>query len=229
MIISHKHKFIFVKTPKTAGTSVEIALSKYCGPEDVLSCLIRKDENMRRELGYPGAQNFRLPLYRYTAGDTVRCLRKRKALHFFNHARALFIRNHVDAETWDNYYKFSFERNPWDKLISMYYWIHKEDPRPSILEYVKSTEFKNFRTRSWNMYTDDSKVIVDKVFRYDQIPQALAEIQQKIGLDELPILPLTKNTQRKDKRPYREILSEECREIVTDLFDQEIDLLGFQW
>lgn len=62
-----------------------------------------------------------------------------------------------------------------------------------------------------------------------KIPQALAEIQQKIGLDELPILPLTKNTQRKDKRTYREILSEECREIVTDLFDQEIDLFGFQW
>jgi hypothetical protein len=62
-----------------------------------------------------------------------------------------------------------------------------------------------------------------------KIPQALAEIQQKIGLDALPILPLTKNTQRKDTRPYREILSEECREIVTDFFDQEIDLLGFQW
>jgi hypothetical protein len=62
-----------------------------------------------------------------------------------------------------------------------------------------------------------------------KIPQALAEIQQKIGLDALPILPLTKNTQRKDKRTYREILSEECREIVTDFFDQEIDLLGFQW
>jgi hypothetical protein len=99
VIISHKHGFIFVKTPKTTGTSVEIALLKYCGPQDVLSCLIRKDENMRRELGYSGAQNFRLPLPRYTAGDTLRCLRKIKPLHFFNHARALFIRNHVDTET----------------------------------------------------------------------------------------------------------------------------------
>jgi enoyl-CoA hydratase len=36
MIISHKHKFIFIKTIRTAGTSIEIALSEKCGSEDEL-------------------------------------------------------------------------------------------------------------------------------------------------------------------------------------------------
>ncbi len=31
MIISHEHKFIFLKTKKTAGTSVELALTRLCG------------------------------------------------------------------------------------------------------------------------------------------------------------------------------------------------------
>ena len=37
MIISHKHKFIFVKTRKTAGTSVQEALERICGPDDIVT------------------------------------------------------------------------------------------------------------------------------------------------------------------------------------------------
>ena len=32
MILSHEHKFIFLRTKKTAGTSIELALSELCGP-----------------------------------------------------------------------------------------------------------------------------------------------------------------------------------------------------
>ena len=36
MIISHKYKFIFIKTSKTAGSSIELYLSKYCGKNDII-------------------------------------------------------------------------------------------------------------------------------------------------------------------------------------------------
>jgi hypothetical protein len=39
MIISHKHKFIFIKPQKSAGTSVELLLSRICGPDDVITPL----------------------------------------------------------------------------------------------------------------------------------------------------------------------------------------------
>ena len=70
MIISHKHKFIFLKTVKTAGTSIEIALSKYCGPDDIITPASPEDEITRSELGYPGPQNCFSPIRKYLGSVT---------------------------------------------------------------------------------------------------------------------------------------------------------------
>jgi hypothetical protein len=47
MILSLEHKFIFLRTKKTAGTSIELALSDLCGPDDVITPLTREDEARR--------------------------------------------------------------------------------------------------------------------------------------------------------------------------------------
>ena len=44
------NEFIFIKTRKTAGTSIEIALSNFCKPEDIITCSLSKsEENDERE------------------------------------------------------------------------------------------------------------------------------------------------------------------------------------
>lgn len=57
MIISHKHRFIFIKTRKTAGTSIEISLSRYCGKDDVITPITPADEVLRGVFGM-AAQNY---------------------------------------------------------------------------------------------------------------------------------------------------------------------------
>ena len=59
MIVSHEHRFIFLKTRKTAGTSVEIALSGICGPDDIITPITPADEVLRADLR--GPQNFASP------------------------------------------------------------------------------------------------------------------------------------------------------------------------
>ena len=78
MIISHAHKFIFLKTNKTAGTSIEIALSKFCGPSDIITPISPEDEEMRRKLGYLGSQNYVLPISSYSVYDVYKWLIKQK-------------------------------------------------------------------------------------------------------------------------------------------------------
>ena len=56
-IINHKYKFIFIKTRKTAGTSLEIALSKFCDSGDIITIIKPEDEKIRKKLGYQGPSN----------------------------------------------------------------------------------------------------------------------------------------------------------------------------
>ncbi len=122
MIVSHRYRFIFIKTRKTAGTSVEIALSKYCGPDDIVTEIEAEDEALRRRLGYRGPQNHRKPLHRYGAHDWWRLVRaRRRAVRYWNHMGFRDVRRLVPAEVWNGYFKFCFERNPWSKALSFYH------------------------------------------------------------------------------------------------------------
>ncbi len=51
MIFSSQHKFIFIKGRKVAGTSIEIALSPHCGPQDIITPISPADELARLALG----------------------------------------------------------------------------------------------------------------------------------------------------------------------------------
>ncbi len=113
MIISHKYKFIFLKIAKTAGTSIEIALSKYCGADDIITPVSPEDEKTRRDLGYPGPQNYLSPIWDYGVRDVAkRLLKGGKKARFKNHISAKKVKAYIGEQVWNSYYKFCFERNP---------------------------------------------------------------------------------------------------------------------
>jgi len=228
MIVSHRHKFIFIKTAKTTGTSVEIALSKFCGPEDIITPISGKDETKRRELGYLGPQNLRIPLLRYSKSDLLHLMLKRKRVQYYNHASAAFIKRHIPAEAWTSYYKFCFERNPWDKAVSWYYWASRNGPRPSVSEFIDSGKMNRVRARGFGLYTINAEVVVDKVYRYEEIESAMADIADRLMLGEVPTLPLAKTGYRKDTQHYSSLLNEADRQKISQLFAPEIALFGYE-
>jgi len=125
MIISHRHRFIFIKTEKTAGTSIELSLAKACGPEDVITAVVHPaDRELRLSMGpgIRGQQNDVIPLRFLTPLDIARAVKAGRRPRFTNHMGAADIRRFVPRELWDGYYKFCVDRNPWDKAISSYYW-----------------------------------------------------------------------------------------------------------
>jgi hypothetical protein len=209
MIISHQHKFIFIKTKKTAGTSIEIALSKICGDADIITPISPEDENTRIALGYRGPQN-------YIINGTQL---------FYNHIPARHVRALVGSEVWDSYFKFCFERNPWDKVISWYFWEYQTEPRPSISEFIQSGHAG--LVGGFDLYTINGEIAVNRVCLYENMDREMVRIQNQLNLPDFPALPRAKSRFRSDKRHYRELLGAEDKIAIEKLFAREIDHFGF--
>jgi hypothetical protein len=228
LILSHDYKFIFIKTNKTAGTSVEIALSKFCGPNDIVTPISPEDEAQRTALGFTCAQNYELrqaPLARWA--DRLWGRANRKA--FFNHMSARQILERVPRQVWDEYFKFCVERNPWDRTVSAYFWANQKEPRQSILNWLKHGGHKILQRRGRDLYMIDGKIVVDRVIRYENLTEELELIRQTLGLPKPLELPYAKSHTRKDKRHYREILGEDERRIVERDFEHEIRTFGYRF
>ncbi|MEO1297640.1 MAG: sulfotransferase family 2 domain-containing protein [Cyanobacteria bacterium J06636_16] len=231
MIINHRYKFIFLKTIKTAGTSLEIALSEFCGPEDVITRINNADEAIRQQLGFKGPQNYTFQgVYGEATNRTLQLQNNagdQKA--FYNHAPAQFIRNHVSNCLWNNYFKFCFERNPFDKAISLYYFFIAEHPElpADITEHLRATSVDYLS--NWCRYTIEDKVAVDFVGRYETLSDDLETIRQRLGLPHPIRLPRAKGDFRKDRRHYSQVLPSDSRNWIATTCAKEMNHFGYAW
>ena len=124
MIASFRHRFIFLKTMKTAGTSFEMAIAGHCGPDDIVTPIDPGDEQQRMIDGVVQARNYSDPAseaaYRraIAAGPSELSERILQALprhRFTNHMSAAEVRALV-PDLWENSFKFTIERHPFEKV-----------------------------------------------------------------------------------------------------------------
>lgn len=225
MILSHKNRFIFLKTRKTAGTSIEISLSRYCDRRDVLTPLWPEDEALRRDLGLR-PQNYGPRLRDYSLRDLLRLLlkgRPKPGLRYYNHMTAREIRQLVGERTWASYYKFCFERDPWDKVLSQFHFDNQG--RPDFDDFVRHADLWS----DFDSYTIDGTVAVDFIGRYENLQGDLEAVCRRLGIPFDQWLPRAKGQYRQDRRPAVEVYTAEQAALVSERFARENELLGYRF
>jgi hypothetical protein len=207
-IISFKHNFIFVKTLKTAGTSIEIELSK---------CL-EDDE-----------QAIITPIYPSVQGHRPRNFEPEKfPLRFFNHMPALIIRRFIGEKTFNNMFKFCVEREPVAKCLSDFHmrrtlsahtgisWEQYCDERRFPIDLAKYTEFRS-----------GARVkIVDTILAYETLAKSLPQIADKLQLRGFKFEATAKSEYSKNRIVAYEEVTQSQRKIIYAYFAPSLAISG---
>ena len=230
MLLSHKHKFIYLKTRKTASSSTEISLSRYCdGPDDVVTPMGPDEEAIRRPLGVE-PKNYLEDRRNYGWYDVYKLVvRGREKQRFWGHMTAADARERIEPHVWNSYFKFTFDRNPWDKTVSNYFWRCTRDRKPMTLEQYFERYQGRFPQYNFQYYSIDGKVAVDYVGRFEELTDGMAHALAQVGIEFDGWLPKAKSHTRKDKRHYSELFDERQQQIIADHFRSEIELLGYEY
>lgn len=242
MILCHRYRFIFIKTRKTAGSSVEIGLSRACGPGDVVTPLSvqRGEEELRRREGGYGPEVPRKHLFEHRGVKEWRrlLLRGQRAPRFEAHSTAAEISRKTDPDTWRTYYRFTIERNPWDHAVSRYWWQKQrweEKGRtgfPSVSEYLAYLErHKPHWLSNWGHYAIGDRVAVDRVLFYETLSTDVESVRNHLRIREAIALPekRAKAGFRPDRASYRELLSDKDRDRIARICAREIEAFGYEF
>ena len=201
MIISHKHRFIYIKSNKTAGTSTEILLEKICGKDDIVTPI--------------------------TEGDSKTHTARNHENKFYNHMSLHSIKNNINADVFNSYFKFVNIRNPYDREVSGYYW--KTNPNEiSFKDYLIKRVYGNYS----KYYRIGGQPHIDGVVRYENLREDLNTLSKRFNwsLGDLE-LPQAKTTSRKNAKHihYTEYYDDETREIVEEKYAKDIEYFGYKF
>jgi hypothetical protein len=238
MIISHSRKFIFIKTLKTGGTSLEMALSKYCAPGDVLTPI--EEEAERRNIAGIGAQNYLTPASSYGLKKRLKMsLLRKPEWRFGEHTPAWLVRERAGQDVWDEYFTFTIVRDPVDRCVSRYYYTKKyfkDHGTSEVWDWSSFDQFLRYHpeliNENWPMYTVKDQIIVDFAVRYEHMEADLAEVSRRIGLpgnlhDDMRSIRAKAGYRPKGVRP-RDVVNETQLGLIETLCRQEIDAFGYQ-
>ena len=141
--------------------------------------------------------------------------------------------------TWDSYFKFSFVRNPWDRLVSC--WKNKivevgyagmknrHMSFDTFVIMVTEGQWKSYHDIHWAPQTMCfPHKLVDFVGKFENLQEDFNIICDKIGIT-CEQLPHVNKTKLESSRHYTEYYNDETRQLVAEKYKKDIMLFGYEF
>lgn len=222
VIYSPAHNLVFLKTIKTAGTSIEMEISRHVDDEAVLTPIIPEEAERVAHAGR-GAQNHdrRAEVSELTLRRLVGGVKRRqwpRVPLFWHHITASEVRSRIGDQQWSDATKVCVVRNPWEVFASRF---QMERDRRADIDTVDDMVSRIGVTSNWPIYTIDDEIVVDHVVRYEDLGH-LSEVLLGVGI-EIGELPRAKASGSR-----REPLEQRHVDLVADVCRQEIEHFGYR-
>jgi hypothetical protein len=150
---------------------------------------------------------------------------------FPKHISAEKLRKNIGDETYNNYFRFSFVRNPWDWQVSLYNFMiaHPEHPQHQLMKdlgsfdsYIHWRSEKGIVSQKRQLSDSSGEIIVDFIGKYEFLKDDFNTICQKIGVNAT--LP---HIHKIVGMPYQNYYKKETEEIVSELCREDIEFFNY--
>ncbi len=208
MLLSKKHKFIFVHIYKNAGTSITEALRPFAlGPWQW------KAHKLIKKVGNHS------PIF--------------EPHPFHGHIKASEILDSLGEKKFKEFFSFAIVRNPWDWQVSLYKYMLKSETHHqqeliknlgNFEEYIKWRCENEVRYQKDFIYSKNNELLVNFVGRYESLDSDFDAICSRIGISaSLPKLNVS-NT-----KPYQSYYTEKTKELVRQAFEPDIRIFNYEF
>jgi chondroitin 4-sulfotransferase 11 len=130
----------------------------------------------------------------------------------------------ITKERLDRYFSFTFVRNPWDKIVSLYHHFKVKESFKQFVLDGKSKYKRSMIAHSLPQYHYIEFTPLDFVGRYENLEEDWKFVANKIGVcNKLP------HINKSNHKHYTEYYDDETIEVIRNEYKKDIELLGYDY
>lgn len=235
MLVSHKYQFIFLKTIKTASSSVFDFFTPFCLPAKKLK---KENDDHYLKDKYIGfyktgiVGNFEEKIH--AKKRHVSCSEVKKIL------------DNIDTKIWNTYFKFCVVRNPWDLCVSRFFWIEIALKKNDLTKNVR-LKFKDMIEKAYDtfknknkdkyfaiekpeeIYKLDGKYICDFHIKYENLKDDIKTVCEKCNIENYDLKNLLnlKSGIRDKSIHYSYYYNDYLKNIVAEIYKDDIEKFNY--